>query len=332
MTRFLIRRLAALVVLLITTSMITFLVFFAGNADPAAAACGKGCTPARIQQASAALGLNHPLYYQYWQYFKGLFVGRDYGLGAAEVHCAAPCFGRSFQTQEWVSDIIKRAFPYTFSIAIGGAVIWLVFGVTFGIIAALRKNTWIDRSTVTASVIGLSLPTPLIGYGLIFLFVVKLNWLPYTSNAISTPWSEGPWAWIQNYLLPWLTIALITGAAYVRLTRANMIETLGEDYVRTARAKGLPRRTVIYKHALRAAITPIVTIFGLDLGLLVGGAVFTETIFGVPGLGRTAVTAVTNDNLPVTMGIVLFAAFFIIIANIIVDILYAVIDPRVRLA
>jgi peptide/nickel transport system permease protein len=323
----------ALVVLLITTSILTFLVFFAGPADPASNACGKGCTPQRIADARVALGLNKSLVVQYWEFFKGLFVGRDFGAGASFVHCSAPCFGRSFQTQAFVTNTIKQAFPYTFSIALGGAVIWLTFGVAFGILAALRKNTWVDRSTVTASVVGLSLPTPLIGYGLIYLFVVKWNVLPYTSNAITAPWSAGgPWAWVKNFMLPWLTIALITGAAYVRLTRANMIETMGEDYIRTARAKGLPRRTVVYKHALRAAITPIVTIFGLDLGLLFGGAVFTETIFGVPGLGRTAVTAVSNDDLPLTMGIVLFAAFFIILANIIVDILYAVIDPRVRLA
>ena len=179
--------------------------------------------------------------------------------------------------------------------------------------------------------LGVSLPAPFIG--LLFLWIVVSKWqlLPYTSNTVTSPWNPDPWTWFKNYILAWLTLALIFGANYVRLPRANMIETMGEDYIRTARAKGLPSRTVTLKHGLRAAITPVVTVFGLDLGALLGGAVLTETIFSVPGLGRTAVNATFNEDLPVVMAVVLFSAFFIIFANIIVDILYAVIDPRVRL-
>ncbi len=332
MVKFLIRRFVALIGLLIATSIVTFLLFFAGPADPAANACGKNCTPDRIAQAKVALGLDKPLVTQYLQYMKGLVWGREMGPPNGRYHCAWPCFGRSFQNNQFVWTTIKTAFPYTMSIAIGAATIWLIGGVAFGIAAALRKGTWVDKSAVGLSAVGVSLPVPLIGLTFLWLVVGQWHWLPYTSNTITSPWGDGgPWAWIRNYLLPWITLAMIFGASYVRLTRANMIETLGEDYIRTATAKGLSRRRVTLKHGLRAAITPIVTIFGLDLGILLGGAVLTEQIYSVPGLGKTAVTAVFNDDLPVVMAIVLFAAFFIMFANIVVDILYAVVDPRVRL-
>jgi peptide/nickel transport system permease protein len=245
--------------------------------------------------------------------------------------CSWPCFGTSFQNNRPVWDIIKTALPFTLSIAIGAAAIFLIFGVGIGVTAALHRGKWPDKVAVAISSLGVSLPAPFIG--LLFLWIVVSKWqlLPYTSNTVTSPWNPDPWTWFKNYLLAWLTLALIFGANYVRLTRANMIETMGEDYIRTARAKGLPSRTVTFKHGLRAAITPVVTVFGLDLGALLGGAVLTETIFSVPGLGRTAVNATFNQDLPIVMAVVLFSAFFIIFANIIVDILYAVIDPRVRL-
>ncbi len=332
MVRFLIRRFLAMIALIIATSIVTFLLFFAGPSDPAADACGKSCTPERIAQARVALGLDKPLVTQYLQYMKGLIMGRYIGPPSGKIWCSWPCFGRSFQNNQPVWDIIKTALPYTVSIAIGAAVIWLFFGVLFGIIAALNKGRWPDKLAVGLASVGVSLPVPLIG--LTFLWIVVSRWglLPYTSNTVTAPWSPDPVAWVRNYLLAWLTLALIFGANYVRLTRANMIETMGEDYIRTARAKGLPSRTVTLKHGLRAAITPIVTIFGLDLGALLGGAVLTEQIYSVPGLGRTAVQAQFSGDLPITMAVVLFAAFFIIFANIIVDVLYAVIDPRVRLS
>ncbi|MEP6599331.1 MAG: ABC transporter permease [Actinomycetota bacterium] len=333
MARFLVRRFIALIALLIATSIVTFLLFFAGPADPAADSCGKSCSPERIAQAKVALGLDRPLVVQYLDYMKGLVAGREMGPPSGRYHCDWPCFGRSFQDNQFVWDIIKRAIPYTISIAVGAAAIWLVGGVFFGIVAALNKGKWPDRLAVALSAVGVSLPVPLIGLTFLWLIVGQWQLLPYTSNAITWPWTGGgPFNWMRNYFLPWITLALIYGASYVRLTRANMIETMGEDYIRTARAKGLPRRTVTLKHGLRAAITPIVTIFGLDLGGLLGGAVLTETIYSVPGIGKNAVQASFDGNLPVIMAIVLFAAFFIIFANIIVDILYAVIDPRVRLA
>ena len=332
MARFLIRRTAALIALLIATSIITFLLYNLGPADVAANTCGKTCSPERIAQTKVALGLDQPLTTQYLQYMKGLVVGREMGPPSGRYHCDWPCFGRSFQNNQFVWDVIKQALPYTVSLAVGAAIIWLTVGVTFGIFAGLNRGKWQDKLAVALSSFGVSLPVPLIGLTLILLVNTKWQLLPYTGSASTWPWDPpGPWAWFQNYLLPWLTLAAVFSAAYVRLTRANMIETMGEDYIRTARAKGLPKRTVTLKHGLRAAITPIVTIFGLDLGGLLGGAVLTEQIFSLPGLGKTSVNAVISDDLPIIIGIVLVAAFFIIFANIIVDILYAVIDPRVRL-
>ena len=331
MVRFLIRRLIALVVLLIATSLVTFVLFVAGPANPAADSCGKSCTPERIQAAKVALGLNRPLSTQYLDYMKGLVAGREMGPPDARFHCDWPCFGTSFQNNRFVWTSIKAGLPYTISIAVGAAVIFLSFGLTIGTLAGLKKGTWIDKLAVGFASIGVSLPVPLIGLTFIWLIIGRLGLLPYPSNGITSPLSPDPYHWARNYLLPWVTLALIYGASYVRLTRATMIETMGEDYIRTARAKGLPSRTVTLKHGLRAAITPIVTIFGLDLGTLLGGAVLTETIYSVPGIGRLAVRGALDEDLPVTMGVVLFAAFFIIVANIVVDILYAVIDPRVRL-
>jgi peptide/nickel transport system permease protein len=332
MLRFLVRRLIAMVVLLVATSIVTFALFTLGPSDPAADACGKSCTPERIAQGRIALGLDKPLLTQYLQYMKGLAMGREMGPPSGRYHCNWPCFGRSFQNNEFVWDIIRRALPYTVSIALGAATIWLIAGVSLGVLAALRKGTWVDRTAVGLAAIGVSMPLPLTGFTLLWILVYQHHWLPSVSNTINAPWSHGgPIAWIRNYILAWVTLALIYGASYVRITRASMLDTMGEDYIRTARAKGLSPRTVTFKHGLRAAITPIVTIFGLDLGTLLGGAVLTETIFSVPGLGKSAVTGATNGDLPVTMAITLFAAFFVIFANILVDIFYALIDPRVRL-
>jgi peptide/nickel transport system permease protein len=333
MVKFLIRRIVALIALLVATSIVTFALFNLGPANPAADSCGKSCTPERIAQIKVALGLDKPLVVQYWEYMKGLVAGRDMGPPGGRYHCPWPCFGRSYQNNQFVWDAIKTALPYTISLAVGAAIIWLVSGVTLGVIAGLHKGKFVDKVAVGFASFGVSLPVPLIGLTLILVINTNLQWLPYTSGqAPAMPWDAGgPVAWAKNFILPWITLALIYSASYVRLTRANMIETMGEDFIRTATAKGLPRRTVTLKHGLRAAITPIVTIFGLDLGGLLGGAVLTEFIFSLPGLGKAAADAVTNEDLPVILAIVLFAAFFIIVANIIVDILYAVIDPRVRL-
>ena len=332
MVKFLIRRFVALIGLLIAVSIVTFGLFTIGPSDPAADSCGKSCTPERIGQIKVALGLDKPLVTQYWEYMKGLVVGREMGPPSARYHCGWPCFGRSYQDNQFVWSAIKQAMPYTISLALGAALIWLVFGVSLGVIAGLNKGKLIDKFSVGVASLGVSLPVPLIGLTLILLVNTDWHWLPYTSGqAPALPWdSGGPVAWFKNFLLPWFTLAAIFSASYVRLTRANMIETMGEDYIRTATAKGLPRRTVTLKHGLRAAITPIVTIFGLDLGLLLGGAIITEVTFSLHGLGLFTVQAVQNQDLPEILGVTMLAAFFIVIANLNVDILYAVVDPRVR--
>lgn len=332
MTLFLLKRGASLVVLLFFVSLASFLLFQAGPADPAAQACGDQCTPERIEEARVALGLDKPLVVQYVETMKGYFTDRTLGAGAAAVECSWPCLGRSFQTSEYVTEIIVRALPYTISIAVGASVLWLASGVALGTWAGLKKGTAIDRAAVGATAIGVSLPVPVIGLFLIFFFVNQWRILPYSSSAIVSPFGEaGLWGWVGNYILPWIALAVLYGAAYTRITRGSIIETMNEDYIRTARATGLPHSRVI-GNGLRAGLTPVITMFGLDLGMLLGGAVLTETIFSVPGIGLTAVNAAMSGDLPVTMAITTLAAFFIIVMNAVVDVVYAFIDPRVRLS
>lgn len=331
MYRFLVRRLLALVVLLLVTSFLTFGLFILTPSNPALLACGKGCTDARVEQINRTLGLDDPFLVQYGEYMKGLVVGRDFGSGTAAINCPAPCFGRSFQNGEFVYDVIKRAMPITFSIAVGAAVLWLVVGVTIGVISALYKGRAADKTGIGLSLIGVSLPIPFTGLVLIYLIAIKYAWLPPPDSTGASLFEDGFTPWWQTFILPWIALALLYSALYARLTRANMIETMGEDFIRTARAKGLPEHSVIAKHGLRAGLTPLVTIFGLDLGGLLGGTVLTEAVFSLQGLGFTAVRAVLGQDLPMILGVTLFAAFFIIFANLVVDLLYAFIDPRVRL-
>ena len=221
-----------------------------------------------------------------------------------------------------VSDL-----PVTLSLAIGAAIIWLVSGVSIGIISALKRGTLFDRFSMGVALVGVSLP--IFFTGLISLELFSYKW-PIFPNVTFVPFSTNPLLWARNLVLPWLCLAFLYAALYARLTRAGMLETMSEDYIRTARSKGLPERTVIFKHGLRAALTPIVTIFGMDLGLLLGGAIITEVTFSLHGLGLFTVEAMQNQDLPEILGVTLLAAFFIVIANLVVDILYAVLDPRVR--
>jgi len=332
MSRFLIRRIISMVLLLVAVSIAAFALFTFGPADPAADSCGKTCTPERIAQARVALGMNKPAYQQYLEYMRGIIMGRHMGVTGASRWCAWPCFGRSFQNSQYVWDAIKQALPYTMSLAIGAAIIWLIVGVALGMTAGLHRGKLIDRLAVGLSAVGVSMPIPVLGLTMILIINVRMHF-PY-SSAVRTamPWDAGgPVKFLQTFLLPWVTLAAVSAATYVRLTRTSMLETMGEDYIRTARAKGLPRRSVTFKHGLRAAITPIVTIFGMDLGILLGGAMMTESIFSLPGLGKLSVNAVNSEDLPTIMAVVMFAAFFITVANIVVDVVYAVIDPRVRL-
>jgi len=331
MVSFLFRRFGAMLILLLVVSFITFTLFQYGPADPASAACGQECTPERVEQARVALGLDKPFFIQYFAFLSGLVGPRMLGAPGAEQMCAWPCLGKSFQTNENVTDMIANALPYTLSLAIGAVVLWTVVGVGFGLLAAMRKGKLTDRFIVGASSIGVSLPIPVTGLVLLLVFVGTLGWFPFTTNQIFSPFGEAGFAaWVNNYLLAWVALAVLFSAQYVRITRNNMIETFSEDFMRTARAKGLTRRKIVFKHGVRAGITPIITMLGLDLGALLGGAVLTEQIFSVPGLGFTAVKAATSGDLPVTMAITMLAAFFIILFNVLVDIAYAFIDPRVK--
>jgi peptide/nickel transport system permease protein len=334
MARYLVRRLLQMVLILWAISAITFFLFWATPANPALLVCGKDCNTARIAEVNASYGFDDPLIVQYGRYMEGLVnpSGRMLGTEGSQERCPWPCLDRSLQNGVQVWESITAALAPTFWLATGAAVIWLFFGVLLGLMAALRKGKWLDKLSVGLALFGVSFPTLVLGYLLIFVFIVKLGVLPYPEQSSASLFSAGPVAWLKFFILPWITLALVYAALYTRLTRANMIDTMNEDYIRTARAKGLGERAVVFKHGLRAALTPIVTIFGLDLGGLLGGAVITEQIFSIQGLGKLSITSVLNNDLPVIMGVVLVAAAFIVLANIAVDIVYAFIDPRVRLS
>jgi peptide/nickel transport system permease protein len=325
---YVVRRVTLLFGMLIALSMIVFLLFAALPADPAALTCGKSCTPQIIAANRVRLGLDKPLVVQYANFVKGLFVGTTYGTGQAQFSCPAPSLGYSFRQGECVTDLLKSRIPVTISLAVGAFVLWMFFGILSGIIAALRRGRWQDRTLTGLALVGYSFPSFFIGLLLIFFVVIKWGILPYPQYVAPTTDFPG---FLQAMILPWISVALLYAAFYTRLTRTQMLETLGEDYIRTARAKGLAERIVVRKHALRAGLTPIVTAAGLDLAGLLGGAIITEAVFNLPGLGRLAIDSVTESDLPVITATVLVAATFILFANLIVDLLYAVIDPRVRL-
>jgi len=333
MFNYILRRIVLSVMLLIVVSMLTFGIFFLipklANSNPAQLYAGKISTPAALEGIKIKLGFDKPVYVQYWDFFKGIFVGRDYASGPDVDHCPAPCFGYSFRTDQKVWPLLLDRLPVTASLAFGAAVIWLISGVFSGVIAALRKGKISDRVLTIAALAGVSMPIFFTGQLSQLIFVYQLHWF---NGGSYVNFSDDPVSWASKLFLAWVTLAWLLAATYTRLTRATMIETLGEDYIRTARAKGLSERKVIGKHAMRSVLTPIVTILGLDLGGLLGGAILTESVFSLPGLGKLAINAIAQLDLPIIMGVTLFAAAFIIFANFLVDLLYAVIDPRVKLA
>jgi len=332
---FIIRRLFAAVLMLLVVSMVTFAVFFlvprlAGQTTDQLAAqyVGKNPSPTQIHAMEVKLGLDAPLYVQYGRFLKGIVAGQTFNDGPDVSVCPAPCFGYSFKNQEPVWPQMLSALPVTGSLAIGAAIIWVVFGVGIGVLSALRRGTVFDRAAMTVALAGVSLPVFFTALLSLAIFRDTIPLFPDAGTFI--PFSQDPLRWAGALVLPWVTLAFLYAALYARLTRAGMLDTMNEDFIRTARAKGLVERRVVVKHGLRATLTPIVTIFGLDLGLLIGGAVLTETAFSLPGLGRFAVNAINNKDLPEILGVTMLAGFFVVMANLIVDILYAVIDPRVR--
>ena len=335
MIAYIVRRILVAILLMFIISAVTFSIFFlvprlagASSDDLASRYVGRTVGAEQIHATAERLGFTDPLPVQYGRFVKGIVVGADYDYGPATEHCPAPCFGYSFVNQAPVWPDLLDRLPVTLSLVAGAAVLWLVGGVATGVISAVRRGSVFDRAAMGVALAGVSLPIFFTGLLLLSIFSYKLG---ITAPGGSyTPFEVNPAEWAYDLILPWVALAFLYAAGYARLTRAGMLETMNEDYIRTARAKGLAERTVVLKHGLRPTLTPILTIFGLDVGLLVGGAVLTESTFSLPGLGKYAVDAVVNNDLPKVLGVTLVTAFFVIFANLVVDVLYAVVDPQVR--
>ncbi len=318
MARFLLVRVLNGVIVLWLVSMAVFALFFVAPSNVARTLAGRQATPETIAAINDRLGLDQPVWKQYLDFVGNLLHGD---------------LGYDYYYQLSVTHIIREALPITLSLALGAAIIWLVLGVFNGVISAVFPRTFADRGLTVFALFFYSFPTFLLALVLLYFFYFKLTsnghaWFPAGGYA---PLSEGLWPWANHLILPWLALALVSAAAYTRLTRASMLDVLGEDYIRTARAKGLSDSRVVVRHGLRSAMTPVVTQFGIDLGQLIGGVVVTETVFSLPGLGKTSIDAIRQQDLPVIIGVVLFAAAAVVVSNIVVDIMYAVLDPRVRI-
>ena len=320
MVRFLVRRVLLGVFVMFVVTIVVFIIFFVGpgSADVARTLAGREATPKTIALVAHRLLLDRPIYVQYWHFLDGLLHGN---------------LGYSYYHGQPVTTILKQAFPVTLSLALGAAVIWLILGVLSGVLSAVRNRSFWDRTVTVLALFFYSMPSFVLGLLLLYVFYYQftLAGIHLFPGAGYTYLTANPLKWFQGMVLPWITLALVSAAAYTRLTRGSMLDVLNEDYVRTARSKGLSEHRVIYRHALRSALTPVVSQFGIDLGVLVGGAVITESVFGMPGLGFTAVQAIGDQDLPVIIGIVIVASAAVVVANILVDAFYAVLDPRVRL-
>jgi peptide/nickel transport system permease protein len=324
---FITRRLFFALLLLFAVSVVTYLLFSALPVDPAALTCGKNCKPELIAANRVRLGYDKPLVEQYWLFLKGIFVGRDYGMGQAAFSCPAPSLGYSFSQHECVTTLIGKTFPVTAFLSIGAFILWMFIGVGSGAIAALNKGKWQDRLANSFTAIGVSLPTFYVGLLVLFSVVIWLGILPFPHYESPL---EDPVKFLNAMILPWVTLAVLSAASYTRLTRNGMLEAMNEDFVRLGVAKGLTRRVVLRKYVMRSAMVPIVTIAGLDFAALLGGAIITESVFSLPGMGKLSIRAVVESDLPVLVGTTMVAAVFIVLANVIVDISYGFLDPRVR--
>ncbi len=324
MFRYLVRRTLWAALLFLVITFVTFVIFYVGPNNPARAVCGGDQAKREcLVRATAKLGLDQPMPVQYEKFLRKLVFHAD--------------LGESFATSQSVNERIKEAAPVTASLVFGGAVLWMMIGLSVGIFSALKPRSLIDRTAMVFVLIGVSAHPIWIGLIFEYVFGVKLGWTPIANyaNFFGAPGDSGlpggPWQWFYHLILPWCTFALLFAALYVRMIRANVIETLNEDYVRTARAKGAPEGQVIRSHVLRNALLPVVTMLGMDIGIALGGAIFTETVYQLPGLGQTAIIGINNQDLAIVQGVIVFATVAIIVFNLIVDLLYAWIDPRIRL-
>ena len=323
----------ALVLFLISLSV--FLLFWYGPDQPARPICDRDtsnhCTPARLEVFTQNLGYNNPVLSEYGVWLKGVFAGRDIQFGSSKVyHCDAPCLGYSYRTKIPVFEEMKSKMPATLSVAIGGAFFYLLFGIPIGVAAARRRGTVADKALVSSFLVISSIPYYLFAL-LTWLFVTVVWQVPGISETGYFKFTDNPAKWFSGLILAWIALGIFGSTQYTRYSRGAMVEALSEDYIRTARAKGLPTRTVVYKHGLRAALVPIVTIFGIDFGTLLAGTIFTERIFDIQGIGWWGLQAVLGKDLPVVQATALFGAAMIIISNLVVDLVYSILDPRVRL-
>jgi len=320
MGRYIIRRLLWVIVLLLVVSAVTFVIFYVfPSANPAALRAGRSPNPALIAAISKRLGLDRPIYVQYWLYLKAIVLHFN--------------FGYSYQFSQPVKTMIFQRLPATISLTVGAVIVWLLIGLPIGIISAVRSRSLMDRTAMGGALVAISAPSYWLGLVALYVFandigIVKL----FDGAGTYTGLTADPGRWFGSLIMPWIVLAASFAAFYSRLLRSNLIETMSEDYIRTARAKGLSERRVILRHGVRAAITPIVTVLGIDVGTLLGGAVLIEYVFNIPGVGRLAYQGIEYSDLPVIQGTVLFGAFFIVVANLVVDIAYAFLDPRVRYA
>jgi len=319
MWRYIVRRLIWVVVVVLIITAFTFFIFFVmPPTDPAVQFAGKNPTPEQIAEVRRQFGLDKPVWQQYGLFLKNVFTGDEYGW---------PGLGFSFVTRSPVKDQLFDRVWVTISLAIGAAVVWLAIGIPIGIISAVRRGSLLDRGTMLGALFFVSAPVFWLGLMALWLFWYKLHISPGTGYV---PITQSFGGWLSHMIMPWVVLALLYAAFYARMTRGNLIETMGQDYIRTARVKGLPERTVILKHGVRASLTPVVTLIGLDLGALLGGAVITETIFNLQGIGQWAVNSVFQGDLPAVLAVTVIVALAVTLMNLIVDVVYAYLDPRVR--
>ncbi|NEA33641.1 ABC transporter permease [Streptomyces sp. SID13031] len=330
MLYFLARRLVSALSVVLVTLIATFALFFIAPTDPAAAICGdRNCTPQRYNDIKENLHLDRPVVQQFAEYTGGIFVGRTFTTSGLEQRCNVPCLGFSFKNNQPVTEMLKTRLPVTLSLVLGYAVIVLALGVAIGSMAAKRRGTTGDRVLMSSTLILSSIPYYIVALMISLYLTIQYQILPRGGY---TPFTENPLQWFTGLLTPWLVLGVYGCTQYARYSRGSMVESLSEDYIRTARAKGLSDRVVTYKHALRSGLIPVVTIFGLDIATSMTGAIFTERIFDLPGLGNLVLQSLSTYDLPVIMGTVLVASAILVTMNFLVDVAYSVIDPRVRIA
>ncbi|MEV5435485.1 ABC transporter permease [Streptomyces sp. NPDC052682] len=328
-TGFVLRRALGALLTLFALSVIVYVVFYVTPGNVAQITCGPRCSPEQVHQVAQQLRLDDPLYVRYGHFLQGLVAGQDYSTGTSVRHCSAPCLGLSYQSDEEVTGLILAKLPVSLSLVAGAMVLWLLLGVGTGVLSAWRRGRFSERALTGLTLAGTATPVFVIGLVLMIVVCGELELLPFPQYVALT---DDPEQWAWNLLLPWLSLALIEAAAFARLTRAAMLETLAEDHIRTFRAYGVSERSVIGRHALRGAFAPVIALNANNVGSAVGGAVLTETLFGLPGIGQELVHAVHVVDLPVVVGMVLVIGFFVVLANAVADVLYAVADRRVVLS